>query len=179
MATEDKIPNTLPGFSRVFILTSPFRAIVIHPSQNAIRLIDLRNDLSLDTTRLMEENPSNYEVEASVYTLRRLYRLLGRRSRCVVPCAGTGYRCSCSSVGRRPVRIGYGGAAQDSSHGSGARLVASVGDRVPSRWRNADHRAGWTVACFPQRSAGSEADHGRASSANRWQWRIDGCCGAS
>src|SRR5947208_15903244 len=41
MATEDKIPNTLPGFSRVFILTSQFRAIVIHPSRNAVRLIDL------------------------------------------------------------------------------------------------------------------------------------------
>ena len=35
MATEDKIPNTLPGFTRVFILTSQFRAIVIHPSRNA------------------------------------------------------------------------------------------------------------------------------------------------
>lgn len=35
MANEDKIPNTLPGFSRVFILTSQFRAIVIHQSLNA------------------------------------------------------------------------------------------------------------------------------------------------
>src|SRR5215831_10532988 len=126
----------------------------------------------------MEENPANYEVETDVYKLCRLYRIFDSRSRCVVPRAGADYRCSCSSVGRRPVRIGYGGAAQDSSHGSGARLVASVGDRVPSRWRNADHRAGWTVACFPQWSAGSEANPGRASSADGWQWRIDGCCTA-
>src|SRR5262245_64119804 len=35
MATEDKIPNALPGISRVFILTSQFRAIVIHPYRNA------------------------------------------------------------------------------------------------------------------------------------------------
>src|SRR5262245_16202569 len=67
--------------------------------------------------------------EANAYALRRLFRVFVSHG-CVVLLAGASDRRSCSSVGGRPVRIGYRRATQDSGHDSGARLVPSVGDRV-------------------------------------------------
>src|SRR6266850_3893950 len=68
MATEDKIPNTLPGFSRVFILTSQFRAIVIHPSRNAVRLIDHTFDVEIPRLGVAGSIPSPGLSSAGYWT---------------------------------------------------------------------------------------------------------------